>query len=282
MALGPQTVTYAGEGAYDFATKSGQLAFEVPAPEGQVAAGTIEQRVIGNDLFLMLPQQAGVYYKLLVSDVAGTSLGNSTDPTVPVQALAGVDNVEEIGVEMVRGVQTSHYTGDYDVAQAIASAEGVARTILETTIGQTGLPRVPFDVYLDEQGRMVKFEQRLERPSELTDGQPVLFSFTLELFDFGTSVTLVPPSAESTRDGAPLLVALQQATPTVPAPPGAPAPAEPPPVAPAPAEPPPVAPAPAEPPAPLPAPPAPPPAAPPEPPAAPPEPPAPPPAPPAG
>jgi hypothetical protein len=275
MALGPQTVTYAGEGAYDFATKSGQLAFQVPAPEGQVAAGTIEQRVIGNDLFLMLPQQAGVYYRLLVSDVAGTSLGSSTDPTVQVQALAGVDNVEEIGVEMVRGVQTRHYTGDYDVAQAIASAEGVARTILETTIGQTGLARVPFDVYLDDQGRMVKFEQRLERPAELTAGQPLLFSFALELFDFGTPVTLVPPPAESTRDGGPLLVALQQVTPTIPAPPGAPAPAEPVPVAPAPAEPP----------APLPAPPAPPPeppAAPPAPPAPPPEPPAPPPAVPAG
>nr|MDQ3612511.1 hypothetical protein [Actinomycetota bacterium] len=161
-AIGAQTVTYAGEGAYDFATRTGQLDFEVPAPDGQVAAGSIEQRMIGNDLFFMLPQQAGVYYRLLVSEVAGTSLGSSTDPTAQVQALAGVDNVEEIGVEMVRGVQTRHYTGDYDVAQAIASAEGAARTILETTIGQTGLPRVPFDVYLDDQGRMVKFEQRLE------------------------------------------------------------------------------------------------------------------------
>jgi len=270
-AIGPQTVTFAGEGAFDYATNTGQLAFDVPGPGGPAAGGTIEQRMIGNDLFLMLPQQAGVYYRLLVSDVAGTSLGNSTDPTASLQALAGVDNVREVGVESVRGVETTHYTGEYDVAQAIEQAQGAARTILETTLGRTALPRVPFDAYLDEQGRMVKFMQRLELPpSDRTSGQPLLSSFTLELFDFGTPVTVVPPPAESVRDGAPLLAALQQARPTAPAPPGAPAPAEPPPVAPAPAEPP----------APLPAPPAPPPEPPaaPAPPPAPPEPPAPPPA----
>ncbi len=268
-AIGPQTVTFASEGAYDYATNTGQLAFDVPGPGGPGTGGMIEQRMIANDLFLMLSQQPGVYFKLLVSDVAGTSLGSSTDPTASLQALAGLDNVREVGVESVRGVETTHYTGDYDVAQAIEQAQGAARTTLETTLGRTALPRVPFDAYLDEQRRMVKFMQRLELPpSDRTSGQPLLSSFTLELFDFGTPVTVVPPPAESVRDGAPLLAALQGARPTVSAPPGAPAPAGPPPVAPAPAEPP----------APLPAPPAPapdPPAAPAAPPAAPAAPPAP-------
>ncbi len=224
-AIGPQTVTLAGEGIYDYVTRTGQLAFDVPGPGGPAAGGTIEQRMVGNDLFLMLPQQAGVYYKLLVSDVAGTSLGRSTDPTVSLQALAGVADVRQVGLETVRGRETTHYAGDYDVAQAIQLAEGAAKTVLETTSGRTESRRVPFDAYLDDQGRLVKFTQRLELPgSEQTSGQPLLSSFTLELFDFGTPVTVAPPPAESVRDGAPLLAALQQVTATPPPPPVEPPP----------------------------------------------------------
>ena len=108
-------------------------------------------------------------------------------------------------------LQASDVAGFKRPTQAIQQVQGAARTVLEATLGRTTLPRVPFDAYVDAQGRMVKFTQRLELPpSERTSGQPLVSSFTLELFDFGAPVTVVPPPAESVRDGAPLLAALQQ------------------------------------------------------------------------
>lgn len=259
-AIGGQDVTLAGEGSYDYANKIGQLAFDLPGGGGQPSAGTAELRIIGNDLYLMAPQQPGSFYKLLVSDVAGTPFGNSTDPIAILQALAGTGNVTEVGTERVRDVETTHYAGEYDVAQALAKAEGAAKAILETTLGNAALQRVPFDAYLDEQGRMVKFEQRLELPaSAQTGGQPLISTFTLELFDFGTAVSVVAPPPEMVRDGAPLAAFLKRdapqqppsppaAAPPPPAAPAPPAPAPPGPVAPAP----PVGPAPPVPPAPVP------------------------------
>lgn len=211
-AIGGQEVTFAVEGTYDYAQRIGQLSFDVPPAAGQPAGGTIEQRIIGNDLYLMLPQQPGVFYKLLVSDVAGTLLGNSTDPTVALQALAGVSDVKKVGANQVRGIQATHYQGEYDVVQASAKAEGAAKAILDSTLGQFALEKVPFDAYLDGEGRLVKFEQRLELPaSAQTGGQALSSTFSIELFDFGTPVTVVAPAAESVRDGAPLLDALKAA-----------------------------------------------------------------------
>ena len=217
--IGKQDVTFMGEGAFDYAKKSGQLTFAVPGADGSPdGGGTIEQRIIGADLYLTLPQQAGVFYKLKVADVAGTSLGASTDPTAPLQALKGASGVEEVGKETVRGVETTHYEGSYDVAEAIASASGPSKAVLASTLGATTLKEVPFDAYLDGEGRLVKFEQELELPPTPQTGGDVLKSRTvLELYDFDTVVTVSAPPAASVRDGAPLLAALRAAVPASPA-----------------------------------------------------------------
>ena len=226
-AIGGQDVTFAGEGAFDYAKKTGQLSFAVPGADGSAdGGGRIEQRIIGPDLYLTLPQQAGVFYRLKVADVAGTSLGASTDPTAPLQALKGASGVEEVGTETVRGVETTHYAGTYDVAEAIAAASGPSKAVLSSTLGSTTLEDVPFDVYLDGEGRLVKFEQELELPATPQTGGDVLTSRTvLELFDFDTVVTVTAPPAAKVRDGAPLLAALRAALPASPKPSGAASPA---------------------------------------------------------
>lgn len=213
--VGGQDVTFSGEGAFDYAEKTGQLSFEVPGADGSSAGGgSIEQRIIGPDLFLTLPQTPGVFYRLKVADVAGTSLGGSADPTASLQALEGLADVKEVGKEQVRGVETTHYEGTYDVKEAIAKAQGVAKTVLESTLASSDLEDVPFDAYLDGEGRLVKFEQELQLPATAqTGGQPLRSTTVLELFDFGTEVVVTAPPADKVRDGAPLLAALRSAVP---------------------------------------------------------------------
>ena len=221
--VGGQDVAFAGEGAYDYVKRTGSLAFEVPGADGTAASGgTIEQRIIGEDLYLSLPQQKGVFYKLKIADVAGTSLGGSTDPTASLQALQGLTEVEEVGKEEVRGVETTHYRGEYDVQEAVAKAQGAAKTILQTALRGTTLTTVPFDAYLDGEGRLVKMTQKVELPaSAATGGSALTSQTTIELYDFGSPVTVAVPPAASVRDGSPLLAALKQASPTASAAPSA-------------------------------------------------------------
>lgn len=222
-SIGAQDVTASGEGAYDYTKQSGQLTFVLPGRGGQRSGGKVELRILGNDLYLMAPQEPGAFFKLLVSDLAGTAFGNSTDPVAVLQALDGVGTVTTVGTERVRDVETTHYSGEYDVAQALAKAQGAAKLILKTTL-QTA-QRVPFDVYLDQQGRVVKFEQRVQLPaSAQTGGQPLVSTFLLELFDFGTPVNVSVPPADMVRDGAMLAESLKKGPQR---PPAAPAPAPP-------------------------------------------------------
>lgn len=214
-AIGGQDVTFAGEGAFDYAAKTGQLTFNVPGADGSASGGgSIEERLIGPDLYLTLPQMPGVFYRLKTADVAGTSLGGSTDPTASLSALQGITEVKEVGKERVRGEQATHYQGTYDVKKALSSVTGTAKTLLQGTLGSTTLSSVPFDAYLDGKGRLVKFAQELELPATAQTGGKKLTSKTvLELFDFGTTVTVAAPPAAQVRNGAPLLAALKGAAP---------------------------------------------------------------------
>ena len=213
-AIGGQDVTFSGEGAFDYSAKTGQLIFKVPGQGGAATGGSIEQRIIGPDLYLTLPQTPGTFYRLKVADVAGTSLGGSTDPIASLRALEGVAKVSKVGEEQVRGVQATHYRGTYDVKQAIALATGAAKTVLESMLGASAMQQVPFDAFLDGEGRIVRFEQQIElAASAATRGQTLTSRTVLELFDFGTTVAVVAPPAAKVKDGAPLLAALKASAP---------------------------------------------------------------------
>ena len=230
-SVGAQEIVFSGEGSFDYVARTGSLSFEVPGAGADGAAGLIEQRIVGTDLYLSLPKQPLVFYKLQVTDVAATPLGNSTDPTAVLQALAGVTTVRSLGRMQLRGVETNHYAGEYDVKAALDQAQGPAKTILQTALVGSDIKQVPFDVYLDDRGRLVKFDQRIEVPaSPQNSGQIVTSNLSVELFDFGSPVMVVVPGPETVRDGAPLLAQLR-ATGPVPAP--APIPVPPAPVDPA-------------------------------------------------
>ena len=206
-----QSFTITVRGVYDYAARTGALTTELPAAAG---GGAIEQRILGDTLYMKLPQEPDVFYQLDTAALAGSSFANTSDPSASFQALKGVsEDVREVGTQDVRGTATTHYTGTYDVRAAIEQAQGAVRQLLEKTLGSADLSSVPFDVYLDDQQRVRKFEQTLELPaSEQTGGQPVTSRTVMELFDFGTPVEVTAPPADQVKDGAPLLEALNGAT----------------------------------------------------------------------
>ena len=195
-----------GTGAFDHGSKEGTLTLTLPA-------GTVDQRVVDDTVYLALSQQPGVFYELSLAEVQGTSLGGSTDPSASYAALAAAgDDVEEVGEEELRGADTTHYRGTLDVKKALTTLEGAAKQVAEATLGRAGKDELPFDAWVDDEGRLRKYVQDLEVPAgPRTGGQPVQSTTTLELFDFGTEVDVQVPPAAQIKDGAPLLQALRGA-----------------------------------------------------------------------
>ena len=199
-------VVFAGEGIYDWSKDNGQTTYDTPV-------GKVQQRLLGPALFLALPQQPGVFFKLRSADVASSPVGGTVDPTAQLHTLAAVAAAEVVGEEEVRGEKTTHYRGTYDVARALRGARGLQQAALRSSLGAaaSGVEEAPYDVFLDADGRLRRLAQTIEVPS--AGGTALKVTTTLELYDFGIAVTVPAPPGATQRDGAPLLAALRKALP---------------------------------------------------------------------
>ncbi|MEX2288708.1 MAG: hypothetical protein WD794_00080 [Mycobacteriales bacterium] len=198
-------VVFAGEGIYDWKADRGQTTYDVKV-------GAVQQRLVGPDLYLTLPQQKGQFFKLKVADVASSPLGGTVAPTAQLHTLAAVGEAERVGEEDVRGEPTTHYRGSYDVARALRGARGVQTAALRSSLGAAAtVPTAEYDVFLDRAGLLRRLTQTVEVPQ--ADGPPLTVTTRLELYDFGIDVVVNPPPGASVRDGAPLLQALRNALP---------------------------------------------------------------------
>jgi len=209
--IGGQAVQFSGEGIFDYGHKTGQLVIKLPAG-GRGGGAEIQERITGGFLYLALPNMPGAFYKVALADLGGTSLGSSTDPTASFAALNSVSNgVQKLGTEQVRGTSTTHYKGSIDVVKATAKTTGVAHDLVQALI-KNGLKVLPFDAYVDDQGRLRKYVQVVMLPpTTKTGGKPIDSTTSIELYDFGTKLDVQAPPAAQVKDGAPLLKALKSA-----------------------------------------------------------------------
>lgn len=206
-------VVFAGEGVYDWGRERGQTTYDTPV-------GKVQQRLVGPDLFLNLPQQPGIFFKLKSAEVATSPVGAMVDPTAQLHTLAAVVAAEVVGEEDVRGEPTTHYRGTYDVARALRGARGLQQAALRSSLGAaaTRVKQASYEVFLDAEGRLRRLTQTVEVPGA---DQALTVTTTLELYDFGVPVIVMAPPGAQQRDGAPLLAALRK---TLPQPKATPAP----------------------------------------------------------
>jgi hypothetical protein len=193
--------TFAGDGAFDYAAKTGQFAMRLGDK------GTLQERIVGGTLYLQVPGQPG-WYGLKLSDILDTSLAGSADPTQQLATLVGVSDVQTVGQDTVRGDAVTHYRGTIDVDKALAKLSGAAKDLAQKTFKASGLTELPFDAYVDAQGRMRKYTQELDLK---VNGHPAHTSTDVQFYDFGTPVSVVAPPAAEVKDGSPLLAALKNA-----------------------------------------------------------------------
>ncbi|MBT1183731.1 hypothetical protein HET69_06805 [Streptomyces sp. CJ_13] len=199
MAAGGTRVTIRGEGGVDFVHRMGQLLVMLPAD----AAGKDEHRPITELLvpgaLYMKNRGAGVPDDKWVR-VDTTSLGDgnlvtggATDPLAAAELLRGAQEVTYVGETEVAGTKVWHYRGTTDLGRAARSASPDIRRTLEAAAKGFSKDSVPFDAYLDEEGRLRKVRHRF---SYENNGVIDVSSTTL-LYGFGTPVTVaLPPSGD--------------------------------------------------------------------------------------
>jgi len=146
--------------------------------------------------------------------LSGTSLGQfgafgAGDPRAILDTLGAVSgSIEPLGRDDVRGVETSHYVAMLDPAKLAQAAakQGASSDLvskLASSFSQLGLGPLPLHVWIDDQQLVRKLTLDV-KPSDSSAAAGMEVGMGLELFDYGTPVSISAPPASETVDASSL------------------------------------------------------------------------------
>ncbi|MEU6817485.1 hypothetical protein [Streptomyces sp. NPDC046860] len=198
MATGGTRVTIRGEGVYDFGRRVGRLTVVLPAdPTGTPEHRPITELLAPGALF-MKNRGAGVpadkWVRVETATVADGNLvtGGATDPYAAAEVLRGTRTAVLVGRTTVGGTSVRHYRGTADLASAARAASADNRGPLAAAAKGFATAEVPFDAYLDDEGRVRKLRQSFSFVNGPEAAAVAVASTTL-LHGFGTRVEVELP-----------------------------------------------------------------------------------------
>jgi hypothetical protein len=218
-----ETVDFSGKGLFDYRHARGRLTYDL----GELAKVDPESEGIGRmtmvfDGLVFYMQIDGLRSELprgktwvkvdlaKAGGGAGAELGGvsqlSQSPAQQLQYLrASSKEIDEVGEETVRGVETTRYRAVVDlrkalelqVADAPPKFREAMRRDLEKSIEQTGVNEIPLDVWIDGEGlpRRMLLDFKVGEQGENAELQ-----MTMDLFDFGVAVSVSTPPADEVLD----------------------------------------------------------------------------------
>lgn len=113
------------------------------------------------------------------------------------------DEIEKVGTEEVRGVETTHYRADLELRKIAERAPAARREEAERAIDKmieiSGSEGYPMEVWIDEKKlvRRIRMEMNFNNPAF---GGEMDMDLTMELFDYGTPVSIDVPDEDEARD----------------------------------------------------------------------------------
>ncbi|MFH8490889.1 hypothetical protein [Streptomyces longisporoflavus] len=195
MASGGTRVTIRGKGSYDFGRQVGRFVVVLPKdPAGAEERRPITELMASGALY-MKNRGAGVpadkWVRIDTTTLRDGNLvtGGATDPLAAAELLRGVSKASYVGETTVAGVAVRHYRGIADLPRAAKAASEGQRRALGAAAKGFSKDEVPFEAYLDEQGRLRKLRQ------QFSVANAEVASTTL-LFDFGVRVDVRLPASE--------------------------------------------------------------------------------------
>jgi len=169
---------------------------------GQSAPGGIQEIVTGHAVYLKAPGLAQRFGKpwvtvsfAQVQQRTGISFAQITqqmqqsNPLVETQMLAAATNVQVAGHQVIDGVPTTHYTGTYTAAAALARLPSSLRAAQQRALQRLGVTSVQFSVWIDGQHQARKIIEQ-----ETGTAEQLSATFTVTSINQPLSVTLPPAS----------------------------------------------------------------------------------------
>ncbi|WP_159667152.1 hypothetical protein [Streptomyces mexicanus] len=206
MATGGTRVTIRGEGGYDFRRQRGRLTVVLPQdPTGTPEHQPITELLAPGALFMKnrgagVPADKWVRVETATLSDGNLVTGGATDPYAAAEVLRGTRTADFVGDTQVAGVAVRHYRGTADLALAARSAAASDAAALRAAAKGFATAEVPFDVYLDDQGRVRKLRQRFAFVNGRRENTVAVFATTL-LYAFGTPVNVTLPEAKDIYTG---------------------------------------------------------------------------------
>lgn len=198
MATGGTRVTIRGRGVYDFGRRLGELTVILPAdPTGTPEHRPITELLTPGALFMKnrgagVPADKWVRMEAATASDGNLVTGGATDPYAAAEVLRGTRSATYMGRTSVGGTAVRHYRGTADLAGAARAASADNRAPLAAAAKGFATAEVPFDAYLDDEGRIRKLRQRFSFVNGRQAAAVAVASTTL-LHAFGTAVDVTLP-----------------------------------------------------------------------------------------
>jgi hypothetical protein len=234
------------EGVADFESLDMQMNMRMHGPAG-LDDVEIEMRVVDGAMYMDIGSMADMFggagaaglpanVKWLKIDAkelldgmrdAGGQLpmaSDAADPTKTFDMLRSVsDDVETLGREEVRGVETTHYRAIIDLKKAADSLPSDLKSLLpDLGVAPGG---VPVEVWIDDQALLRRMDMRLDMGTLLSSiagasgaagapGTPTgVITMRADMYDYGVDVHVEAPPADETYDMGSIFGAIGGATP---------------------------------------------------------------------
>jgi hypothetical protein len=197
----PSTFSVVGPVALDGSTAD--LTATIPGKAfGTDGAITVRQIVVDDVAYLKLEGSDILPPTWLKVDVgealtkAGVgALGDVTGGTGVADQLAALKtlgDVTTLGREQVNGVTATHYRATIDPAKVAASLEAASK--LAGTDAALGAATIPVDLWIDDQGRIVRVTQTFTPGATAGKGTQGSVSWEMNLSDFGVPLSVTAPA----------------------------------------------------------------------------------------
>jgi hypothetical protein len=210
-------MAFSGAGVFDGRTRSGALnmRFQLPAGAQAQLGGvdpTMEMIMDGRSGLVMyirsplfaraagdrwLKVDVGAAAKNEGVDLSALMNSTQADPQQSLAMLTASTNAHPVGYDRVRGVFTTHYTFNVDLAR-LAKEHKELRKSLDTLRKLTGVSSYPAEAWIDDAGRVRRL--KIDMSYNMPGAGAFSMSMTEDLYAFGIKVDVQPPDESQVLD----------------------------------------------------------------------------------
>ena len=125
--------------------------------------------------------------------------GSQGDPALNAKMLTASKDVRSVGTETVGGVSTTHYRGTFNLRDALTKLGSEQRAQAEKSMGQAGIDKMTFDVWVD--GKQLPRKMSMATPP----GAKLDMKTTVTYTSFNVPLSITAPPKSQVTDGSDLM-----------------------------------------------------------------------------